>query len=98
MLDPQGSSGQNNIDISAKINLNESQAAIVAALVNGNCWLQQDPRTKAYQLYYNGTKLGYALSEAEVTQLIAQGLVGKAEQIKLTPEGRMWATQSQQLS
>jgi hypothetical protein len=95
MLDPQDSSDQNSVDMSAKSNLNEPQAAIVAALVNGNCWLQQDPETKAYQLYHNGTKLGYALSEAEVMQLIAQGLVGKVEQIKLTPEGRMWATQSQ---
>ncbi|MBD2034256.1 hypothetical protein H6F76_04245 [Leptolyngbya sp. FACHB-321] len=51
MLDPQDSSGQNNIDISAKINLNEPQTAIVAALVNGDCRLQQDPETKAYQLY-----------------------------------------------
>lgn len=62
----------------AKLNLNESQAAIVGALVTEDCYLQFDAGLNAYQLHHNRVTLGYALSLAEVEQLIEQGLVTAA--------------------
>lgn len=78
--------------LNAQPDLTEAQKAIVGALVTENCCLQLDLASNLYQLQHQGLPLGYALSAAEVAQLLAQGLVSKVETITLTPAGKVWAT------